>query len=111
MYRPFFHRRSGIDKGIFNARITQTIQERHSQERFSVDVWAGIVGNDLVGLYILPPRLTAVACLQFLNEHLPNLLSDTLVATRRDRWYLQNGAPAYSGREVRRRFDQHFPKQ
>ena len=51
------------------------IPERHSQERFNGNGWAEIVHNNLVGPYILPPHLTAVAYLQFLIENLPSLLS------------------------------------
>ena len=33
-----------------------TVEARH-QQRFSVNVWAGIVGDYLVGSYVLPQRL------------------------------------------------------
>ncbi|GFV29802.1 uncharacterized protein TNCV_1926271 [Trichonephila clavipes] len=43
------------------------------QERFSINVWAGIVHNNLVGPYILPSRLTDRTYNIFLQEVLPEL--------------------------------------
>ena len=44
----------------------------------------------------LLPRLTAVAYLQFINKHLPNLLDGIFIATRGDIWYFQDGVLAYN---------------
>jgi hypothetical protein len=42
--------------------------------RFSVSVWAGIVGDIVVGPYLLPDRLTAQQYRNFLETVLPGLL-------------------------------------
>lgn len=34
------------------------VHQSNYQHRYSVNVWAGIVGNNLVGPYVLPQRLT-----------------------------------------------------
>ncbi|KAJ3666078.1 hypothetical protein Zmor_001533 [Zophobas morio] len=71
-------------EGVFNSRNTyiwsdensHAIRETHFQDRFSVNVWAGMVNNNLIGPYVLPPRLTAVAYLDFLNNDLGPLLEN-----------------------------------
>jgi hypothetical protein len=70
-------------------------------------VWAGIIGNNLMGPYIFPPRLTADAYF-FLNTHLGGLLEDIPLITRRDMWYLHDGALAHFAREGRGWLDQNF---
>lgn len=47
---------------------------RHPQHRFSGNICAGIFGDGLVGLYILPQHLTGAECLVFLKKALPGLL-------------------------------------
>jgi hypothetical protein len=105
--------------GIFNVRNTHiwsdenphAIRERHFQNRFSVNVWGGIIGNKLIGPYILPPRLNAVNYLDFLNNQLAILLEDVPLLTRQNMWYLHDGAPAHFAREVRTWLDQNFPER
>lgn len=65
------------------------------QERFAVNLWAGIIGNNLIGPYILPPRLDGRTYLMFLQEVLPELLEDLPLADRRTIWFQHDGAPAY----------------
>jgi hypothetical protein len=58
------------------------IRERGYKVRFSVIVWAGIVGDIVVGLYLLPDRLTAQRYRDFLETLLPGLLEDVPLAVR-----------------------------
>ncbi|GFT45409.1 uncharacterized protein TNCV_348881 [Trichonephila clavipes] len=53
-------------------------------DRFLVNVWAGILGDHLIGPYILPDRLTGPRYLIFLEQVLPELLDSAHVtaATR-----------------------------
>ena len=106
-------------EGVFNSRNTHiwsdenphAIRETHFQDRFSVNVWAGMVDNNLIGPYVLPPRLTAVAYLHFLNNDLGPLLENVPLNVRRDLWYLHDGAPARYTVEVREWFDRNFPNK
>lgn len=50
------------------------IETRHFQNKFSINVWAGIVGDYLIGPVMLPARLNGNNYLQFLQETLPDLL-------------------------------------
>ncbi|GFW13955.1 uncharacterized protein TNCV_4700901 [Trichonephila clavipes] len=75
-----------------NPHVTRT---RASQDRFLVNVWAGILGDHLIGPYILPDRLTGPRYLIFF---LPELLDSAHVtaATRTSMWFQQDGAPHIS---------------
>lgn len=105
--------------GVFNSRNTHiwcdenphAIHEGRFQERFSVNVWAGMVGNYLVGPYVLPPRLTGDAYLNFLRTDFENFLDDVPLATRRNMWYLHDGAPAHHTRDVREWLNEAFPRK
>jgi hypothetical protein len=93
--------------GVFNSHNTHIwseetphqIRERGFQQRFSINVWAGIIGNRLIGLHVLPPHLNLN-----LNE-LSDLLDDVPLQIRRDMWYLHDGAPAHSARGVKNWLD------
>ncbi|GFT11762.1 uncharacterized protein TNCV_3684061 [Trichonephila clavipes] len=69
-----------------NPHVTRT---RDAQDRFLVNVWAGILGDHLIGPYILPDRLTGPRYLIFLEQVLPELLDSAHVtaATRTSMWF------------------------
>lgn len=70
------------------------VESRH-QQRFSVNVWGGIIGDYLLGPVFLPPRLDGRAYHRFLAHQLPALLDDVPVATRQRMWFMHDGAPAH----------------
>ncbi|KAK3882488.1 hypothetical protein Pcinc_013131 [Petrolisthes cinctipes] len=74
---------------------------RGHQERFSINVWAGILGDHLIGPFMLPQRLTANVYTRFLQDDLPILLEDVPFRTRRQMWFMQDGAPAHFARDTR----------
>ncbi|GFS78651.1 DUF4817 domain-containing protein [Trichonephila clavipes] len=78
-----------------NPHVTCT---RAAQDRFLVKIWAGILGDHLIGPYILPDRLTGPRYLIFLEQVLPELLDSAHVtaATRTSMWFHQDGAPHIS---------------
>ncbi|GFV37395.1 uncharacterized protein TNCV_4800451 [Trichonephila clavipes] len=83
-----------------NPHVTRT---RAAQDRFLVNVWADILGDHLIGPYILPgPRY-----LIFLEQVLPKLLDRAHVtaATRTSMWFQQDGAPAHFSISVRNHLD------
>jgi hypothetical protein len=47
-------------------------------------MWASIIGNCVIGPYLLPDRLIDPACCVFLQEVLQVLLEDVPLAVRRD---------------------------
>jgi hypothetical protein len=59
---------------------------RH-QHRFSINVWAGIEGDHLLGPHVLPE---ATDYQQFLREELPVMLEDAPLTVRQKIWFQHN---------------------
>lgn len=83
-------------------------RENSFQRRFSVNVWAGIVGSTFIGPYFLPDTLNGERYLQFLEELLPELLMEVPLAIRNQLIFQQDGAPAHYTRNVREWLNEHF---
>ena len=71
------------------------VTETHFQHQFSVNVWAGIIGNYFIGPFFLPGRLDGQSYLNFIQEQLPLLLEDVPIEIRNHIWYMHDGAPAH----------------
>jgi hypothetical protein len=50
--------------------------ETNFQHHFSINLWCGVLHDQLIGPFISPGRLTGAVYLQFLQEQLPQLLED-----------------------------------
>lgn len=85
--------------------------ERGRQVRFKVNLWAGMLGNHIIGPYILPQNLNADNYGVFLREVLPELLDDVPLQVRRDMWFHQDGAPAHTALRTRNLLNQMFPNK
>lgn len=81
------------------------------QERFSVNVWAGIVADVLVGPVFLPARLNGELYIHFLQEILPPLLEEVPLTVRQRMWFQHDGCPAYFTRIVREFLNNTFPER
>lgn len=87
------------------------IHQTRFQQRFSINLWAGIINNTLIGPYELPQRLNGGAYLQFLKEVLPELLEDVPLNVRRNMWFLHDGCPAHYSLSVREFLNETFPQR
>lgn len=108
-------------RGLFNqhnrhmwAHENPFLMEQDSfQHRFSLNVWAGIIGQYVLGPVFLP-RLTGDAYLQFLTETLPGMLlqwledDDIPLNTVSRMFYQHDGAPAHFQLNVRRYLDEQY---
>lgn len=81
------------------------------QHKFSVNVWAGIIGNRLIGPFLLPQVLNSQIYLNFLENTLPALLEDIPLLTRRSLFYQHDGAPAHTSTIVKEKLQQMFPER
>lgn len=73
----------------------------HPQRKWSINVWAGIIGNHVIGPYLFQGSLTGIRYLNFLQNDLPVLLEDLNLNIRARMWFQQDGAPAHTfGRAV-----------
>jgi hypothetical protein len=68
------------------------VQSRH-QQQFSINVWAGIIGDVLVGPHVLPQRLTGNSYRHFLENDLRTLSEDLPLAISAHMWFMHDGAP------------------
>ncbi|KAJ4438126.1 hypothetical protein ANN_14065 [Periplaneta americana] len=81
----------------------------HHQVRFSLNMWAGIIGDRLVEPHVLVNRLTGQAYTNFLENTIPHVLEDTPLINRQHIHFLHDGAPAHFSRTARRYLDRRFP--
>lgn len=86
-------------------------KEGAHQQRFSLNVWMGIVHDMLIGPFFLPARLTGIAYEHFLKEELPILLEDVPLGTRMTMIYQHDGCPAHYYRGVRQWLDVNYPEK
>ena len=63
--------------------------------QFSVNIWAGIIGDHLIGPFLLPPRLNGPFYKVFQERILPTLLEDVPLIVQRQMWIQHDGAPAH----------------
>ncbi|KAJ4439751.1 hypothetical protein ANN_07879 [Periplaneta americana] len=82
----------------------------HHQVRFFLNMWAGIIGDRLVGPHVLVNRFTGQAYTNFLENTIPShVLEDTPLINRQHIHFLHDGAPAHFSRTARRYLDRRFP--
>lgn len=85
------------------------IIEGHHQYTFSLNVWAGIIGDNLVGPYIFRNALTGEVYHNFLRDELPELMEEVDLETRDSMWFMHDGAPPHFALNVRNYLDQQYP--
>lgn len=92
-------------------------QETHSQRPQKINVWAGIIGDRILGPYFFEENVNGDVYLNFLQFELlpvlivlfphddePNLVHERI-------WFQQDGAPAHYAVNVRRFLDETFPNR
>lgn len=79
------------------------------QERFSVNVWAGVVNNRFVGPFIFEQSINSQRYLDFLRNHLDRLFNESMgvadaedlpLDLRQNFHYMHDGAPAHRTQAV-----------
>lgn len=89
----------------------KVMREGSHQTRFHLNVWIGVIGDQLVGPHIFQENLSGEAYLDFLQHSLPNLL-DGLDLTQRQRdniIFQQDGAPPHFSNDVRNWLTLNYP--
>lgn len=85
------------------------VTKRHSfQVRFSLNVWAGIIGDQLLGPYFIDGHLTSATYLEMLQYVVEEMLEEVPLAVERNMYYQQDGAPPHYGRQVREYLSDRF---
>jgi hypothetical protein len=62
--------------GLMNLENPHVIRRTNFQQKFSINIWAGIVNGMLIGPCVLPNRVNGLDYLNFLQNYLPGLLED-----------------------------------
>lgn len=107
-----FHKNGHVNRHNFhyyateNPSFTRTV---HSQHRWSLNVWGGLIGNYIIGPYFFEERLTGPVYLDFLENHLQDLLEDVPLDIIRRLWVQHDGAPAHYSVECRDHLNNTFP--
>jgi hypothetical protein len=83
---------------------------RHQSE-FSSNVWAGIVGDHLLGPNVLLAHLSGNDYLQFLREEFPVMLEDVPLTVRQKMWFQRDGALAHYSLHVRQFLTESYPQR
>ncbi|OXU22739.1 hypothetical protein TSAR_012347 [Trichomalopsis sarcophagae] len=85
-------------------------REDRFQHKFSINMWAELFGNRVVGPWELPDRLDGHNYLRFLREDLPMLLDEVVTPEQQQHIILMHdGAPAHFAIDVSNHLDNLFP--
>lgn len=79
-----------------------------SQRRFSLNVWMGIINNNLIGPYFLPDNLNGETYENLLREHLHELLEEVPLEIRQGMIFQHDGCPAHFCTTVRQWLNTNF---
>lgn len=105
--------RSGVNNfrntHVWATENPHAVRRTHFQQRFSLNVWAGILNGKLIDPFLLPARITGAAYLHFLQNSLPGLLENVPLYIRQVMWFLHDSAPAHFSRLVRNHLNLEFP--
>lgn len=85
--------------------------ETNFQQRFSVNVWCGLLDNKLVGPYIFDGSQNGVSYQHFLNNTLPELLEDVSIQSLVRMFYQHDGAPPHRSQAVVQTLRNRFKKK
>ncbi|GFX06704.1 uncharacterized protein TNCV_1753071 [Trichonephila clavipes] len=104
-------------EGIFNSQNAhnwmytnpRAIRPHSYQRRFSVNVWARIIYDQLITPYLLPSRLDGGAYLVFRQEVLPVLLHSVPDNVKARMWFQHDGTPAHFSANVQCALDTAYP--
>lgn len=102
--------------GLFNQhnehwwsiRNPMLTRENSFQHRFSINVWAGILNDNIVGPYFIEGRLTGETYLALLRNMVSEMLEEIPLANLRDVWFQQDGAPPHYHSAVREYLNEQF---
>ena len=89
------------DKHVWSDENPLALRPRAAQVRWSINLWAGICGEFIVGPYILPDRLDGPAYKYFLEHVLPDLMDDIPYEVRQNMYYQHDGAGPHFANIVR----------
>ena len=85
--------------------------ETGHQQQFSINVWAGIIGDTLIGPLILRGTLTGSLYCDFLTNYLNVLLEEGPLDLIQRMWFMHDGAPPHFALAARAILHKRFPNK
>ena len=82
-----------------------------TRRAFSINVWAGIIGDTLIGPFILPGTLTGALYCDFLTNDLSVLLKGVPLDLIQQMWFIHDGAPPHVALAARAILHKRFPSK
>ena len=70
--------------------------EGHVQDKFTVNVWGGIIEDTVIGPYFIEGTQTGEKYANFINNDLPALLYSVNTNWKNQLWFMQDGHPAHT---------------
>lgn len=80
-----------------------------NQVRFGLNVWAGLLGDRVIGPFIYDQTLNGQRYLEFLTTGFQEYLMDVPLNRLGGLWFQQDGAPPHNTRAVREFLNREFP--
>lgn len=93
-------------RGFFNRKNTHywaqekqsVFVEANAQVRFSINVWCGLLGSQIIGPHFYQGTLSGPDYFRFIETELSQFLDDMPLNRRRHVIFMQDGAPAHNAR-------------
>lgn len=82
---------------------------RSFQTRWKINLWAGIMGTQILGPIVLPDILTGQTYVELLRDNLPDFLEEVPLLERNKIVFQQDGAGPHNARIVTNYLNEHFP--
>ena len=76
-----------------------------------MNVWCGVLGNELIGPFVFDNNLTGNIYEVFLRNELPGLLEDIPLIIMSHMYFQHDGAPPYYTRHMREYLNESFPNR
>lgn len=87
------------------------MHENHTQYPQKLNVWAGILNNQIIGPFFIEGNLTAARYLEMLTDQIIPAVQAANNGQINELWFQQDGAPPHWGVNVRHYLDQTFPQR
>lgn len=95
---------------IWSRENPREFREIRRQGRFSVNVWAGIKGDTIIGPHFFENTLNAERYLNFLQTNFQNFVDEKIpLAELETLWFQHDGAPPHNGINVCEFLNHEFP--
>lgn len=109
-----FHRNGYVNRHNYHYYATENsnfIRPTYYQHRWSLNVWAGILGNRILGPYFFERNITAESYLEFLRTDLEEYFDNFPLNLLERIWLQQDGASPHYSIAVRAYLDERFPEK